>query len=195
MPQYPASPLVLGLSGMLKLASNDRRIAHQGKPMSKDGSALANFHHVLFKRGLKVGLEFLNQRVPHRFTSVYRLQHGQLHRVAFIDKLGSSGAALAHAALKDSFCEIAVQEGGLVVATDVKTDPRFQALPNPALLGSYVGLPLASHRGELFGTFCHADEHGYPLSDAEFVFLNEAATVLEAYLEQIFPPGEKRESQ
>ena len=161
----------------------------------KDGSALANFHGVLVKHGLQVGLEFLNQRVPYRYTSVYRIQHGQLHRVAFIDKHGSSGAALAHAVLKDSFCDIAVQEGTLVVATDVKTDKRFQALPNPALLGSYVGLPLASQRGELFGTFCHADEHSYPLSDVEFVFLGEAAKVLEAYLEQIFPPGGKGEGR
>ena len=163
--------------------------------MLKDGSALENLHGILAKHGLKVGLEFLNQRVPHRYTSVYRLQHEQLHRVAFIDKLGSSGAELAHAALKDSFCDIAVQEGALVVATDIKTDKRFEAVPNPALLGSYVGLPLASKRGELFGTFCHADEHSYPLSDAEFVFLSEAAKVLEAYLEQIFPPGGKRETQ
>lgn len=163
--------------------------------MLKDGSALANFQDVLVKRGLRVGVEFLNQRVPHRFSSVYRLHHDQLHRIAFIDKLGSSGAELANVALKDSFCEIAVQEGTLVVASDIKTDKRFQDFPNPALLGSYVGLPLASQRGELFGTFCHADEHGYPLSDAEFVFLNEAAKVLETYLEQIFPPGGKHESQ
>ena len=115
--------------------------------MSKDGSALANFHDVLAKHGLKVGLEFLNQRVPHRFTSVYRIQHEQLTRVAFIDKLGSTGAHLAHAALKDSFCDIAVQTGSLVVATDVKTDKRFQALHNPGILGSYVGLPLTSRRG------------------------------------------------
>ena len=175
--------------------SNERRIAHEGKNMLKDGSSLANFRDVLAKHGLKAGLEFLNQRVPHRFTSVYRIQHGQLHRVAFIDKLGTSGAALAHAALKDSFCEVAVQEGGLVVATDVKTDKRFQTLPNPAMLGSYVGLPLASQRGELFGTLCHADQQGYALSDAEFVFVNEAAKVLETYLEQIFPPGQKGESQ
>jgi GAF domain-containing protein len=165
------------------------------KNMLKDGSVLANFHDVLSKRGLRVGLEFLNQRVPHRYTSVYRLHHDHLHRIAFIDKLGSSGAELANVALKESFCEIAVQEGALVVATNIKTDKRFETYPNPTMLGSYVGLPLASQRGELFGTFCHADEHSYPLSDAEFVFLNEAAKVLEAYLEQIFPSSGKRESQ
>jgi GAF domain-containing protein len=160
--------------------------------MMKDGSALANFQDVLMKRGLNVGLEFLNRRVPHRFTSIYRLQHDQLHRIAFIDKLGSSGAELANVALKDSFCEIAVHEGAMVVASDIKTDKRFQNFPNPALLGSYVGLPLALKPGDLFGTLCHADQQGFPLSDTEFVFLNEAAKVLEMYLAQIFPPGALR---
>lgn len=163
--------------------------------MLDDGSALANFHDVLVKGGLKAGVEFLNQRVPHRFSSVYRLHHDQLHRIAFIDKLGSTGAELANVALKDSFCEIAVQEGALVVAPDIKADKRFQDFPNPILLGSYVGLPLASRPGELFGTFCHADQQRHPLSDAEFVFLGEAAKVLESYLEQIFPSSAKPESR
>ena len=151
--------------------------------MAKDSSSLSNFQAVLQKHGLKAGLVFLNERVPHRFTSVYRLGHESLRRLAFVDKWGSSDPALAEIPLKDSFCERAIQDGPLVV-TDSATDARIQGHPNPAGLGSYVGLPLAAGPGELFGTFCHYDVCSRPISEGEFLFLEQAAKVLHAYVGQ-----------
>ncbi len=151
--------------------------------MAKDGSSLSNFQNVLQKHGLKEGLAFLNQRVPHRYTSVYQLDHEHLHRLAFVDKLGSLSLDLAEVPFKDSFCELAVQGGHLVV-TESATDKRMEGRPNPAMIGSYVGLPLAAAPGHLFGTLCHYDSRGWPLSDEEFEFLEEATKVLQAYLAQ-----------
>ena len=151
--------------------------------MTKDSSSLSNFQVVLQKHGLKAGLVFLNERVPHRFTSVYRLGHESLRRLAFVDKLGSSDPTLAEIPFKDSFCEKAVQDGHLVV-TDSATDERIQGSPNPAGLASYVGLPLAAAPGELIGTFCHYDVCSRPISDEEFLFLEQAAKVLYAYVGQ-----------
>lgn len=151
--------------------------------MTKDSSSLSNFQVVLQKHGLKAGLVFLNERVPHRYTSVYRLGHESLRRLAFVDKLGSSDLALAEVPFKDSFCEKAMQDGHLVV-TDSATDERIQGYPNPAGLASYVGLPLAAAPGELFGTFCHYDFCSRLISEGEFLFLEQAAKVLHAYLRQ-----------
>ena len=151
--------------------------------MTKDSSPLSNFQAVLQKQGLKAGLVFLNERVPHRFSSIYRLGHESLRRLAFVDKLGSSDPTLAEIPFKDSFCEKAVQDGHLVV-TDSATDERIQGSPNPAGLASYVGLPLAAAPGELIGTFCHYDVCSRPISDEEFLFLEQAAKVLYAYVGQ-----------
>lgn len=131
----------------------------------------------MLKHGLKAGLVFLNERVPRRYTSVYRLAHDRLRRLAFVDKWGGSGLALADVPFKDSFCEMAMEDGNLVV-TDSATDARLQGHPNPAGLTSYVGLPLAAGPGELFGSFCHYDICSRPISDEEFVFLEQAAKLL-----------------
>jgi GAF domain-containing protein len=149
--------------------------------MTKDSSSLSDFQAVLHKHGLKAGLMFLNERVPHRYTSVYRLEHDRLRRLAFVDKWGGSDRALADVPLRDSFCEVAIEDGNLVV-TDAASDERLQGRPNPAGLASYVGLPLAAHPGELFGTFCHYDVCSRPVSDEEFGFLEQAAKALRAYV-------------
>lgn len=151
--------------------------------MNKNSSALVNFEAVLQKQGLEAGLAFLNGRVPHRYTSVYRLEHDFLRRLVYVDKSGSADLALAEVPFKDSFCEVAIEEGALVV-TDSASDARVQRLPNPAELASYVGLPLADAPGGLFGSFCHYDVCSQPLSDEEFEFLEDAAKVLHAYVAQ-----------
>lgn len=160
--------------------------------MTNDGSSLANFEDVLHQDGLQAGLAFLNERVPHRYTLVYRLEHDTLNRVAFVDKQGTPGRHLEKSPFKESFCAVLVEAGCLIEATDVSTDPRFQGLPNLGNFGSYVGVPLTSSGGKLFGTLCHADPAQQAVGDVEFQFLNEGAKLLGAYLEQAYAPGGQR---
>jgi GAF domain-containing protein len=145
--------------------------------MMTTSTALANLQDVLDARGLQAGLLFLNARVPHRFTSVYRLSDQRLRRLSFVDKEGGLGAETEDVPFKDSFCEVAVREGHLVV-TDLPTDARLHDQPNPLMLGSYVGLPLSRGPGVLYGTFCHYDTCAHPLSDDELVFLEQASQLL-----------------
>ena len=42
----------------------------------------------LDREGLAGGLRFLNERVPHRFTGVYRLVDGTMHNVGLAEKRG-----------------------------------------------------------------------------------------------------------
>lgn len=149
--------------------------------MTKDSSPLANFEAILQKQGLKAGLRFLNERVPHRYTSVYRLSQQRLRRLGFVDKLGGHGAELAELPFKDSFCEITVREGHFAT-TESASDGRLAGNPYQSMVGSYVGLPLVSPSDGLFGTFCHYDERGHPVSDTEFVFLQQAVRFLAVFL-------------
>lgn len=145
--------------------------------MTTTSSPLADLKNTLDTQGLIAGLAFLNSRVPHRFTSVYRLSEQFLQRLGFVDKQGGAGAELATVPFKDSFCEMAVAEGHFVTF-DSATDTRLNTKLNPALIGSYVGLPLSSGPGVLVGTFCHYDTCGRPLDETEFAFLNEASLLL-----------------
>lgn len=149
--------------------------------MVKDSSSLSNFQQVLQKHGLRAGIVFLNERVPHRYTSVYRLSQQRLRRLGFVDKLGGQGAELAELPFKDSFCEITVREGHFAT-TESASDDRLAGNPYQSMVGSYVGLPLVSPSDGLFGTFCHYDECGHPVSDTEFVFLQQAVRFLAVFM-------------
>lgn len=139
--------------------------------------SLAELQQVLDSHGLDAALTFLNARVPHRYTAVYRLSHAYLQRLGFIDKEGGPGLEFAEVPFKDSFCELAIRQPPLVVI-DADTDLRIDALPNPSLLMSYVGLPLSVAPGQLYGTLCHYDTRAHPLSDGELSFLEQASELL-----------------
>ena len=145
--------------------------------MMTNAIALAELQQVLDRHGLDAALMFLNARVPHRYTAVYRLSDAYLRRLGFIDKEGGPGLEFAEVPLKDSFCELAIRQPPLVV-TDVDADPRLAEYPNPGLLMSYVGLPLSVGPGALYGTLCHYDTSAHSLSDAELSFLEQASELL-----------------
>ena len=142
-----------------------------------NSTALSELQEALDSQGLNAALMFLNARVPHRYTAVYRLSDAYLRRLGFIDKEGGPGLEFSDVPFKDSFCELAVRQPPLLV-TDVVTDPRLQGYPNPGLLMSYVGLPLSVGPGALYGTLCHYDTRAHPLSDAELSFLEQASELL-----------------
>ena len=142
-----------------------------------DSIALSEFQDVLDSQGLQAALTFLNARVPHRYTALYRISEAYLRRLGFIDKEGGTGLQFPEVPFKDSFCELAVQQPPLRI-TDVATDPRLANHPNPGLVLSYVGLPVSVGPGVLYGTLCHFDTSPHPLSDAELAFLEQASNLL-----------------
>ena len=142
--------------------------------------SLSDLQEVLEAQGLNAALRFLNQRVPHRFTAVYRLNEDYLRRLGYADKEGGLDLTSAVVPFKDSFCELAVKEGHLVV-TDSPADARLLDRPNPFNVGSYIGFPLSEAPGALFGTFCHYDTCRRPVDDAELAFLEQASPLLARY--------------
>lgn len=77
----------------------------------------------------------------------------------------------------DSFCHRMVERGGPRVAPDSDAEPAYADAPIARQLpiGSYLGVPLVSDSGELFGTLCAVDplpassELGGALSEVELL--------------------------
>ncbi|RZJ20498.1 MAG: GAF domain-containing protein [Haliea sp.] len=144
--------------------------------------ALSDFEHLLRTGGLHAGLKFLNERVPHRFTAVYRLDQLMLHMVDMVDKEGGSGDMKLEAVpLGDSFCQFTLRDGRFLTASSA-ADQRLDGHPYQGVVESYVGLPLTRADGVLFGTFCHYDLASRPLHDDEYAFLTQVTGVLPRYL-------------
>ena len=133
---------------------------------------------ILTGKGLNSALAFLNQRVPYRFTAIYRLNKDNLELVELVDKLDDpSTAPLARIPFSNSFCEVAVRDGSLVTP-DTTLDKKLDGRPYQGIIKSYVGLPLMQATGALFGSLCHYDYDTQLIDDDEFAFLQEAAALI-----------------
>ena len=143
---------------------------------------LQQLESVLNEGGLHAGLIFLNARVAHRCTAVYKLDGSVLSLVARVDKIdGESSPGQSVVPLTDSFCQFVVNTGPVLV-TNAKNDPRVIGSPYAGPVVGYVGLPLIRGPGELFGTFCHYDFCEQPMSDEEFAFLQGVAQLLPRFI-------------
>ena len=128
------------------------------------------------------GLDFLNARVPHRFTGVYRLQRGVLVNLFLHDKCGEVIPEYLKAVrLEDSFCQFVLRDGFFMTLNSA-ADRRLDGHAYQGAVGSYYGVPLLDNGAQLYGTLCHFDMMSYPISDDEFEFLQQAAKVLPKYL-------------
>lgn len=134
--------------------------------------------------GLEAGLRFLNQRVDHRFTAIYRLQDMVLHNVELVDKVVDDDfdrSGLQSVPLGDSFCQFVLRDGFFRTSRTTGME-ALNGHPYQGVMESYVGLPLMSSPDTMFGTLCHFDFGERPLSDEEFTFLQRVARLLPRYL-------------
>ena len=149
---------------------------------SQAHSDLARLRELLAVSGLQVGLAFLNKRVPHRFTAVYRLQDANMDNCGIVDKQGAAiPQALVRVHFENSFCQFVLRDGGFVTSQS-GDDVRLAGHPYQGVLLSYVGLPLSGDDGELIGTLCHFDFDAREVQDAEYAFLQQAASCIAPYL-------------
>jgi hypothetical protein len=144
--------------------------------------ALAEVEAELAQNGLLGVLRFLNARVPHRFTAVYRLDHQLLVNIATFDKhLHLEALDLKAVPLNDSYCQFVLRDG-LFLTDDSGQDERLSGHPYAGVVGSYIGVPIARKPGSLDGTLCHFDLASHPISDEEYLLLERAAMLLPAFL-------------
>ena len=135
----------------------------------------------LHQWGLHGALVYLNRRVPHRFTNIFRLSLGTFVPIGLVDK--QSLLTLQSQKPVDfqySMCRFSLDTG--FESADVTHDERIQGhLPTDGI-GSYIGLPLRISSDELYGTVCHYDPQPQQVSEQELDFFKVAAVRLAHYL-------------
>ncbi|RYX91455.1 MAG: hypothetical protein EOO28_25470 [Comamonadaceae bacterium] len=143
---------------------------------------LAQLRATLDADGMAGALAFLNARVPHRFTAIFRLEEPNLRLIHFHDSTGNPPLEVIRLIpVGRSLCKFALRNGSWVTE-DAKADPESSSAPMSEIMVSYVGLPLQGPASQLIGTFCHFDTESKPLPDGEFEFLEQAVKLLPGYL-------------
>jgi len=73
---------------------------------------LIDLQDALKGSGRNAGLRYLNSRVDHRFTAVYKPEAGVMRNVAIVDKLAEVVPAnLLAVPLEETFCQFVLRDG------------------------------------------------------------------------------------
>ena len=132
--------------------------------------------------GIEAGVRLLNARVPHRYTGVYQLTGNVLKCKALYDKQHEViPELLAAAPLEDSFCQFVFRDQGFQTG-DARGDTRLTGHRYQQVVLSYHGVPLLDAAGALYGSLCHFDFQGLPLTDDEFENMKQASRLLSSFL-------------
>jgi hypothetical protein len=156
----------------------------KGRPLPPPdvAASLAQAEVELANNGMMGVLRFLNARVPHRFTAVYRLDQLLLVNVGTVDKhMHLEPLDLKAVPLKDSFCQFVLRDG-LFLTEESGRDLRLAGHPYAGIVGCYVGVPIAGAPGSLVGTLCHFDLASHTVADDEYLLLERVAMLLPAFL-------------
>jgi len=147
-------------------------------------SSILQEYRLLLETHGPAGLNFLNSRVPHRYTGIFRLHEGALYATFLHDKLGEViPEFLQVVPLQDSFCHLTMREGVFRTA-DSTHETSLDGHKYQGVLRSYIGLPLVDNQGALYGTICHFDEQALVLADTEFEIFRKASKLLPGYLDK-----------
>ena len=119
-----------------------------------------------------------------RITRMARQLLGFEHvSIAFLDHdmhrtKSRTGAVPSDYSRLGSFCNVAIEESGLLIVPDATKDPRFR--DNPGVVGGpgmrfYAGHSLEGPGGERVGTICVADTEPREFSDEQVAILQDLA--------------------
>jgi hypothetical protein len=128
--------------------------------------------------GIMAALKYLNSRIGHRFTAIYKFQ-GSMQRAVFLyDRLGQPGARLNAIATSESlsrFITVAEPFG----VTDSATDAFLNENGHRSLVTSFYGVSLSRAGTKPTGSLCHFDLKPQALpSPVERDFLTRARGLL-----------------
>ena len=128
--------------------------------------------------GIMGALKYLNSRIDHRFTAIYKFQ-GSMQRAVFLyDKLGHPGNRFNAIATSESLGRfITVSEPFGV--TDSASDAFLNENGHRSVVTSFYGVALSQAHTKPTGSLCHFDVKPQSLpTPVERDFLNRARNLL-----------------
>jgi len=149
---------------------------------SAQPDSLDQLRAALQEAGIDGGLRFLNQRIDHRYTAVYRLHDARLKNLGLFDKAGEMKPEyLAEVPLDVSFCQFVLRDGQFLTS-NTSEDRRVDGHPYQGVMVAYHGVPMSDGRGKLVGTLCHFDLVERDLSPENYLLMQQAAGVIREYI-------------
>lgn len=113
--------------------------------------------NILFSKGIRAALIFLNSLTEHRFSGLYRFDHDALKNLYFYDRENPTVESSPDVPAMASYCVFVRHSGQKFTMENSLSDERVQNHPAQQEVQSYCGVPLVDQYGQVFGTICHFD--------------------------------------
>lgn len=143
----------------------------------------SEFRAELGAGGMHRALAFLNARARYRFTGVYRVDPPLLHNEHLFDRENPSlslGGDITE--LDRTYCGIVAATCAPFASDDAQTDSRLHDHASRDSVVSYIGVPVRTEDGRIFGTLCHFDVRPRMLPAGELPVLESIASFLSGWL-------------
>lgn len=127
--------------------------------------------------GIIAGLQFLNSRVPHRYTGIYKFHGDMIHRVFLYDKLDGPQPFAKSTPVAESFAGFITADQPFSV-TDASSKVGLIKAVKRSSVVSYFGVGMSQVPGKVFGSLCHFDRVRQVMPPGEDVFLLHAREAL-----------------
>jgi len=125
------------------------------------------FDEVLSRSGVHGALEFLNARIPHRFTGVYRHDPPRMRNIHLFDRENPRLEVGGDVPMRESYCSIVVGRDRPFRTGNAREDEELRDHPSRESTLSYCGVPLRDPDGRALGTLCHFDLESQEVFEAE----------------------------
>lgn len=118
----------------------------------------ARFASLLAAGNVRAVLARLNARTRYRFTGLYRVEPPLLRSVELFDRENPSLRLAGDInTLEDTCCAIVAHSEEPFATADARADRRVTGPAARSAVISYVGVPVHTPDGDLWGTLCHFD--------------------------------------
>lgn len=138
---------------------------------------------ILEEEGVHAVLGFLNARVEHRFTGLYRFDPPTLRNVLIYDRENPDLRIGPDAPMERTYCSIVGATEEPFHTPDSHDDERVREHPARESVRAYTGVLLEDDEGEPFGTLCHFDHVPCEPATDDLALLQSLAPSLRAALE------------
>ena len=138
---------------------------------------------ILEEEGVHAVLGFLNARVEHRFTGLYRFDPPVLRNVLIYDRENPGLRIAPDAPLEETYCSIVGRTEEPFHTRNSHEDDRVRDHAARDSVRAYTGVLLEDDEGRPFGTLCHFDHVPCEPATDDLALLQRLAPALRAALE------------
>jgi hypothetical protein len=141
-------------------------------------SISGKFKKTLAVGGLRAAMQWLNDRVPYRYTAIFAFDGEMLRNICLIDKQNLDITKCSDQPITESYCMYIRRSRESFQVEQAGLDERVEGHPKRRSIQCYYGIPLFDADGKILGTVCHFDSMPVRVTETVAEALDDLAPLI-----------------